>query len=105
VFEENRKIAAALGVPPGLLAGWVYIGFVPIALAVVIDANWLGWSGAIVGVGLLLTGLRALSFPARPFDGGVGLMRSVLRTTRSVAVFYVVVSLWCIIFGVALAVS
>jgi hypothetical protein len=32
-------------------------------------------------------------------------MRSVLRTTRSVAVFYVVVSLWCIIFGVALAVS
>jgi hypothetical protein len=90
VFDSNRRVAEALDVPAVALELWVYLGFVPLAVGGMAQIGWLGYIAMVVGLGLVLIGIRAALRASRPFDPGVPAMSRLVPTTRAVGVFYAV---------------
>jgi uncharacterized membrane protein YhaH (DUF805 family) len=102
MFDSNRRIAEALDVPTLALELWVYLGFVPLAVGGMAQIGWLGYIAMILGLGLVLIGIRAAMRAPRPFDAGVPAMSRLVSSTRAVGLFYALAgTVWMLIsFGV-----
>lgn len=92
LFDSNRRIADALGVPAWLLTGMAWIGFAFLAVGGMAQIPAFGVVAALFGVALGVIGVRGLFAPSQRVELGTPGMDRLFGTSRRVGAFYILVA-------------